>query len=558
MGTEARPTDFETSPPGLLGLLSLYYKTARHYFTPFRWKNYLPIFSLAILGASLLALEFYGFKKVFRYMRSLEDFSPFFVQFLLERLFGLIFLISFTMLFMSSIINGLSCFFLSKKLPFLFSLPLPRKKILSVQFLENWGTSSYLIVMFLFSFLLAYASSFDVSWQQYGSFVLLLLLFTLSPVAMGSAAVVMLIRFFPVRRIHQLVTLIACVFLGALMISVRMMKPERLLNPSTTDDFVRLVQDLTVPSMSYLPSAWTSKAAVQGQFEPVLYLLLFTVVTLFLLVAAMLAFYQKAFIFSQESRSLRGKPFAKRSSSKSPGHPVAALMRKDLRLFLRDATQWSQLLLLAALVIVYLLNIKNLAIQLPMVRWIVSFINLGLAGFVLAALSVRFLFPSVSMEGRSFWIVRTLPISFRSLLWCKYLIFFPPFLLFSQMLVYFSNRILKVPEFFLLLSMANVFAISFALTGLAIGIGALLPNFKSDNPSQIAVGPGGVLYMLLSFIYLTLMFGLQVRPVWYYVIRHSDEINNSLYALAAIVLTLAVGLIPLEWGARRLARSEYL
>jgi ABC-2 type transport system permease protein len=542
---------------GFSNLVILYYQAARHYFVPFRWKTYLPFISLLLLGASLLTLEFYGFKKVFRYMRSLEDFSPFFVQFLLERLFGLIFLVSYSMIFMSSMINGLSCFFLSQKLPFLFTLPIQRRKILGIQFLENWATSCYLIVMFLFSFLFAYASSFAVPWQQYALFVLLLALFTLSPVAMGSAAVVALIRFFPVRRIHQLVTLFACVFLGSLMIAVRMMKPERLLNPSTTDDFVKLMKDLTIPSMNYFPSAWTSKAAVQGEAAPVLYLAIFSIVTVILFSVIVKAFYNKAFVFSQESRSLKGKPVSRKVSRNSAGSPALALVRKDLRLFLRDATQWSQLLLLAALVIVYLLNIKNLAIQLPMVRWIVSFINLGLAGFVLAALSVRFLFPSVSMEGRSFWIVRTLPVSFRSLLWSKYLIFFPPFLLFSQMLVYFSNRILQVPDFFLFLSMANVFAISFALTGLAIGVGALMPNFKSDNPSQIAVGPGGVLYMLLSFIYLALMFGLQIRPVWYYVIRHSDEIHNGFYVLAAVLLTLVVGLLPLEWGAKRLARREY-
>lgn len=543
---------------GIRQLLLLYYQSLRHYFIPARWKHYFPFFSLLLLGVSLLALEFFGFRKVFIYMKSLEDFSPFFVQFLLDRLFGLIFLISFSMIFMSSMINGLSSFFLSKKLPFLFTLPLPRRKILSVQFLENWAISCYLIVFFLLSFLLAYASSFNVTWQQYALFAFLLGLFTLSPVAMGSGAVVLLIRFFPVRRIHQLVTLFACVFLGALMISIRMMKPERLLNPSNTDDFVRLMKDLTIPSLNYLPSAWTSKAAVYGEATPVAYLALFSTVTLILLVLIVKGFYNKAFVFSQESRSLRGKPVSRKAPRNVSRRPVAALIRKDMKLFLRDATQWSQLLLLAALVVVYLLNIKNLAIQLPMVRWIVSFINLGLAGFVLAALSVRFLFPSVSMEGRSFWIVRTLPLSFRSLLWSKYLIFFPPFLLFSQMLVYFSNRILNVPEFFLLLSMANIFAISFALTGLAIGIGALMPSFKSDNPSQIAVGPGGVLYMLLSFVYLALMFGLQIRPVWYYVIRHSDEIHNALYAAAAILLTLVVGLVPLEWGARRLARREYV
>ena len=542
---------------GLLDLLGLYHKAVRHYFIPFRWKYYLPILGIFLLAVGLLVLEFYGFQKIFRYMNSLEDFSSFFVQFLLERLFGLIFLVSYSMIFMSSMINGLSCFFLSKKLPFLFTLPILRKRILAVQFLENWGISCYLIVMFVFTFLVAYAYSFQLGWQQYALFAFLLVLFTVSPVAMGSAAVVVLIRFFPVRRIHQVVTLFACVFLGALMISIRMMKPERLLNPTTTDDFVRLVKDLTIPSMNYLPSAWTSKAAVYGFGVEVFYLLLFSILTILVLAVILKAFYNKAFVFSQESRNLKTMPVAKKGRRSSTSNPILALIQKDLRLFLRDATQWSQLLLLAALVIVYLLNIRNLAIQLPMVRWIVSFINLGLAGFVLSALSVRFLFPSVSMEGRAFWIVRTLPVSLRSVLWCKYLIFFPPFLFFCQVLVYFSNKILRVPDFFLYLSMANVFAIAFALTGLAIGIGSLMPNFKSDHASQIAVGPGGVLYMLLSFIYLALMFVLQIRPVWYYVIKHSDEIHSSVYAIAAIVLSLVVGLLPLEFGARRLAHREH-
>jgi ABC-2 type transport system permease protein len=231
---------------------------------------------------------------------------------------------------------------------------------------------------------------------------------------------------------------------------------------------------------------------------------------------------------------------------------------KDLKIFARDATQWSQLLLLAALVVVYLLNIRNLAIQMPMVRWIVSFINLGLAGFVLAALSVRFLFPSVSTEGRSFWIIKTLPLSYRRLLWCKYIIYFPPFLLFTQMLVYLSNRILEVPGFFVQLSILNICGVAFALTGLAIGIGALMPDFKADHPSKIAVGPGGVLYMLLSFIYLGLMLMIQIRPVWHHVIQRSQDVRTYVYFGAAILLTLVVALVPMELGARRLAKREYL
>ena len=182
----------------------------------------------------------------------------------------------------------------------------------------------------------------------------------------------------------------------------------------------------------------------------------------------------------------------------------------------------------------------------------------GLAGFVLSALSVRFLFPSVSGEGRAFWIIRTLPISFRTMLWCKYVIYFPPFLLFTQMLVFLSNRILQAPGHFMILSAVNIFAVSFALTGLAIGIGALMPDFKADHPSKIAVGPGGVLYMLLSFVYLVVMLGLQIRPIWFHITHRSDQVQTWMYAAVALVLTLVTALGPMEWGARRLAAREHL
>jgi ABC-2 type transport system permease protein len=336
------------------------------------------------------------------------------------------------------------------------------------------------------------------------------------------------------------------------------MQPERLLNPAGTDDFIRLMKDLTLPSLNHLPSSWAAHTIIYGSFTTALWIGLFTIGTLAVVAFVFSKFHEKAFLYSQETRTLHKRPKVRHRAEAAKKHgKIAGLILKDLRLFVRDATQWSQLLLLGGLVVIYLLNIQNLAIQLPMVRWVVSFINLGLAGFVLAALSVRFLFPSVSMEGRSFWIIRTLPISFRTLLWCKYVIYFPPFLIFTELLVYFSNQILDVPIFFIQLSMANIFAIAFALTGLAIGIGALMPNFKADHPSKIAVGPGGVLYMLLSFSYISTMMLIQVRPVWFHVISRGDSIPTTAYVAGAILLTLLVGLLPMEWGARQLAKKEY-
>ena len=94
-------------------------------------------------------------------------------------------------------------------------------------------------------------------------------------------------------------------------------------------------------------------------------------------------------------------------------------------MFLRDVSQWSQLLLLLALMLVYLYNFRVLDLErVPYMSGIVknvyALINLGMAGFVMATVAVRFVFPAVSAEGAAFWIIRTAPIAPRDFLWSKF------------------------------------------------------------------------------------------------------------------------------------------
>src|SRR5438105_4278846 len=192
----------------------IYLQGARHHLIPFNWKNYLPLITLLIIGVFILVMEFLGFRKVFGFMYTIQDLPLFFVQALLERLIGLIFLISYSMIFMSSMINGLSSFYVSTSLPFLHTLPIQRWKILLVRFCENWMISCYLVAGFLAGFLASHAYSFHLNWRNYALAAILLVLFTISPVALGTAMVTLLIRFFPVKRIHQVVTFMGGIFLG--------------------------------------------------------------------------------------------------------------------------------------------------------------------------------------------------------------------------------------------------------------------------------------------------------------------------------------------------------
>jgi len=58
--------------------------------------------------------------------------------------------------------------------------------------------------------------------------------------------------------------------------------------------------------------------------------------------------------------------------------------------------------------------LDNLPIKAVYLQNLFSFLNIGLAAFVLTAIVARFVFPSVSREGEAFWIVQAAPVSLKN------------------------------------------------------------------------------------------------------------------------------------------------
>ena len=71
---------------------------------------------------------------------------------------------------------------------------------------------------------------------------------------------------------------------------------------------------------------------------------------------------------------------------------------------------------------------------------VVSFLNLGLAGFVVAAIAARFVFPAMSIEGRMMWLLRSSPIDVRTIFWSKYWVGTVPLLLVALPLIVGTNH----------------------------------------------------------------------------------------------------------------------
>src|ERR1051325_4667441 len=271
---------------------------------------------------------------------------------------------------------------------------------------------------------------------------------------------------------------------------------------------------------------------------------------------------------AQEARKTRFRRLRvlERIARALPMSPVSRhLLLKDVKIFLRDVSQWSQLLLLLALVLVYLYNFRVLDLdRIPymsgMVKNVYAFVNLGMAGFVLATIAVRFVFPMVSAEGPAFWLVRKSPVTMHDFLWSKFWIGLFPVLLLTEALTIAANELLGIDPFLKYVAAIAIVLLSFALVGLATGLGARYPRFTADNPSQVAGSYGGVAFMIVAVLLIIVtivLLGWPSTTYLYYTLRHRPIpairlVMMALSFIAAVAVSIGAWLHGMRSGVRAL------
>jgi ABC-2 type transport system permease protein len=249
--------------------------------------------------------------------------------------------------------------------------------------------------------------------------------------------------------------------------------------------------------------------------------------------------------------------------------PRRHLLIKDLKVFLRDVSQWSQLLLLLALVVVYLYNFRVLDLdRMPymsgVIRNVYGFLNLGMAGFVMATVAVRFVFPAVSSEGAAFWIIRTSPVTLRDFLWSKFWTGLLPLLVLAEVLTIVGNRFLGVDGFLQIVTAVAVIFISFALVGLATGLGARYPRFAAENINQVAGSYGGVSFMITAVLYIAAMIALlgygSSQYLWALsrnrAMRDGEATALVIGFSAAALLSVAMFVLSMRGGVKALEEMD--
>ncbi len=511
--------------------------------------------------------------RILRYFRGVEEIG----SLLAGKLLGLVLLAFLSILLLSNVITALSSFFLAKDLDLLVSAPVDWLHLYLSKLAETLVHSSWMVALMAVPIFAAYGFIYDGGW--------LFPLFTIAifapllviPSVIGSAVTLILVNVFPARRTRDLLSVIAVGAAGVLVLLFRVVRPEQLARPEGFTNLLDFITLLRTPTAPYLPSEWATESlmgSLTGPFDGFPLVMLWSTAAAFVVLGALVhrSLYPRGYTRAQEGSERFVKGWIWRLLFDPLFRSVSIAKRefvvKDLKLFFRDTTQWSQLILLAVLVVIYLFNIRALPLfsgeRVPFVMvTVVSFLNLGLAGFVLASIAARFIFPSISLEGRQMWLLRSSPLDLRALMWSKYWIGTVPLLVLALGITVFTNVLLKVTPFMMTVGIVTIVLLTLAISAMALGFGALYPQFETENAAQIPTSYGGLVFMMSTIALLALVIVVEAIPVAAYLrgtfqgeaVRVDARMVGAFAAVGLICFAATV--IPLRVGLRRMEQFEF-
>ena len=559
-------------------LLLLLRTNARH-----SWRRLLAIRSQSrlltgIISAFILGYLVLAFELFYHGMKFMAKF-PGLGAVLTERLLYTLFAFLFALLLLSNLIISYTNLFRNRETAFLLSLPVSTQTIFNWKFIESTVLASWAFLFLIAPLLAAFGLVRDLPWHFYPVTVLLIGLFIILPGVFGSALAIVIGRHLD-RKSFQIVLLLFAVVLLAFVAFWWKTNPvdDELLDKRTLEALDKLLAKTRFTLFPFLPSYWLSGAVLQWAEGIPRHALFFAMVLLsHTLFFGSLAFTRFGNLFYDTASAVQSRAggmfqfnFFKTAgkNSAAPGlleklfakffwlaPETRALAVKDIRMFWRDTTQWGQSVMFFGLLGAYIINLRNFTHQLSNPFWIhaVAFLNLGACAFNLASITTRFVFPQFSLEGRRMWIIGMSPMGLARVVMVKYWLASIASLTVTLGLVTLSCYLLKMPWDDVAFFGAVVTVMTFALNGLAVGLGVLFPNVKETNPNKIVSGFGGTLCFVLSSIYIIASLALLVLGGGGYH-THSDWVIASIAGF--IVLSGVIGWLPMKMGLKQLKNFE--
>ncbi|MEO0234563.1 MAG: hypothetical protein ABIN39_01020 [candidate division WOR-3 bacterium] len=481
------------------------------------FKSFVKFLTFLFVITTFLSGTYFVFFKVFNYLLNLEDIGRGFIY----RISSLLFTIIFFLLFTSSIITSLSTFFRTPELEFLFSTPLKTEHIFFSKIVENGFYASWASLVISLPLIFSIAKVFNIESIYLVKWLILFIGMLFVSTSFGIFIVFLISDLFKRFSLNFLISLIFIILISFFVFFFIFVKPDifNLPKNATLEEVTKYLNSLEVEQFKYLPSGLVLQIIfndinAKSSSVQYFYLSVYIVFTVIFLLFIIKIYRKKYLGFSLLNLSIKKKRSKVLENKIFSKNLEIFLIVKDMVIFFRDPSQWGQSLIFMILLFIYSFSIIRSPIyfKTPFYTYILSFANLGFSSYIMATLSVRFIYPLISLEGKTFSIIKSsikIERYFNSKLIFNFLIIF----FLGEFLIVMTNIFLKMDLLIIVLSTIITFIFSFGITIINTGLGAILPDFSEKNPSKIASGFGGIVSAVISLFYVGLSLSILSNPV---------------------------------------------
>jgi len=524
---------------------------------------------VGLIALFFISAEYLSFR-IFTAFSSVGGITLEFIAMALTmRSLSLFFLIIMALLFFGTMIAAIDALYFDSDIDFLASKPISKNTVLLKKFIQIYLTSAWIVFIVVPPVMLGYSRAYGLGYSHLPLSILALFLFTIPAVSFASSLVIFIVRFMTVDRARESVIGVGVVISFAIVYLYRLLSPTNLFAPQRLlTDATEYIQELTLPLSEELPSSMMTKALLSASaMKPDRYfislgqLLIYSSIafTVFLLAGYFLFETDRPVSGNASSRGLiermvRFVSFAKYISRLFPQR-MSGLVYKEIVENLRDPMQLSHLILMAAIVALHLANLSELPFEIhSSSKVLVAFLNLGLVGFLIAAVSVRFVFPAPSLEGTSFWRIASSPVDSKNYVILKFFVAAAPLTIFSLLIIAASNSFIGVGMDLSLAWCIASISMTTAISAMGIGIGFSMPSFHKQNVFEISSSPGGIVFLIMSLLYAGGTILILVLPTYDAAFGNTSYL--SLKGITALLIVILSSL-AITSASLKTARMEF-
>lgn len=480
--------------------------------------------------------------------------------FLLHRFVLVVLFIFFIAINVGNMVVSFSTLYKSKEVYHLITKPVSFTKIFLIKFLDNFFYSSTTLLLIISAVVLGYGNYFNYAiWVYPFVFFLLILPFMFTAGSAGAIVLLAILKLSSRWGIKKVLGIIGSVYGIGIITFYFVSNPIKLVErvfdyyPHIDQYFGFLENGL----VKFMPNYWVAESLYwisENRIEraiPFIYANLITSIFIFSITLWLAKkWYYQTWLTSLKitaelkSRSRKqNKVFGFERTSWVKGFDES-ILKREFWLFFREPSQWLHMLVMIFLITIFVSSISGIDIIIlkaynqylkTIVYLIVTLFNV----FLVASLSLRFVFPLISLEGEALWKIRSAPIDFSQLLSKRLLIYFSIIFFIGQLISFFSNY--QFPFQLSIIAQINAAITTITLVSLNFGMGGIFANYKEKNAIRLASSQGASITFLFTLFYLVLIIAILFIPVSNYFFSVEQGLLISSWNL--IITSVILGIL---------------